>query len=100
VLAGISRGRCRIFLANEAYRKNYGNSGPAVTWLNLDSREAVDDLYRAWRASNATLISAPESKPWGLHEFTAADVDGNLFRVFYDLATPGRWVKGNHNEVS
>jgi len=27
-------------------------------------------------------------KSWGLHEFTAADPDGNLFRVFYDFATP------------
>jgi hypothetical protein len=32
----------------------------------------------------------PESKSWGLHEFTAADPDGNLFRVFYDFATPER----------
>jgi uncharacterized glyoxalase superfamily protein PhnB len=89
-LAGISRGNCRIFLANEQYRKEYGNVGPALTWLNLDSKEAVDELYRAWQASNARLMSAPESKPWGLHEFTAADLDGNLFRVFYDYATPGR----------
>ena len=29
-------------------------------------------------------------KPWGLHEFTVADPDGNLFRVFYDFATPER----------
>jgi predicted lactoylglutathione lyase len=89
-LAGISRGNCRIFLANEQYRKEYGNVGPALTWLNLDSREAVDELYRVWRSSNARLISEPKSKPWGLHEFTAADLDGNLFRVFYDFATPGR----------
>jgi hypothetical protein len=25
-----------------------------------------------------------------LHEFTVADLDGNLFRVFYDFATPER----------
>ena len=25
-----------------------------------------------------------------VHEFTAADPDGNLFRVFYDFATPKR----------
>jgi hypothetical protein len=52
--------------------------------------EEVDDLYRVWSASNAKLMSAPESKSWGLHEFTAADLDGNLFRVFYDFATPER----------
>ena len=89
-LAGISRGRCRIFLANAAYRKGYGNAGPAMTWLNLESKEQVDELHRAWSAAGARLMSAPASKPWGLHEFTAADPDGNLLRVFYDFATPER----------
>jgi uncharacterized glyoxalase superfamily protein PhnB len=89
-LAGISRGDCRIFLANQRYRAGYGNAGPTLTWLNLDSREEVDTLHREWHASDATLLSAPESKPWGLHEFTAADPDGNLFRVFHDFATPER----------
>ena len=87
-LAGISKGNCRLFLANPQYRRPYGNVGPALTWLNLESREEVDELYRVWSAGNAKLMSAPESKPWGLHEFTAADLDGNLFRVFYDFATP------------
>jgi predicted lactoylglutathione lyase len=89
-LAGISKGHCRMFLGNQQYRKAYGNVGPALTWLNLDSKEEVDELYRAWSASNAKLMSAPESKPWGLHEYTAADLDGNLFRVFHDFATPER----------
>ena len=92
-LAGISKGECRMFLAGEAYRKGYGNAGPALTWLNLDGKEDVDELYRAWNAAGATLISPPEAKPWGLHEFTAADADGNLFRVFYDFATPERLRK-------
>jgi uncharacterized glyoxalase superfamily protein PhnB len=89
-LAGISNGNCRMFLANSEYRKQYGNVGPVLTWLNLESKEEVDDLYRLWTTRKAKLISAPESKPWGLHEFTAADPDGNLFRVFYDFATPAR----------
>jgi uncharacterized glyoxalase superfamily protein PhnB len=89
-LAGISKGNCRMFLANQQYRRAYGNVGPTLIWLNLESKEEVDDLYRAWSASNARVMSAPESKPWGLHEFTAADPDGNLLRVFYDFATPER----------
>jgi uncharacterized glyoxalase superfamily protein PhnB len=86
-LAGISKGNCRMFLADQEHRKEYGNVGPTLIWLNLKSKEEVDQLYRVWNASNARLMSAPESKPWGLHEFTAADLDGNLFRVFYDFAT-------------
>ena len=89
-LAGISRGDCRMFLANQEFRRGYGNAGPTMTWLNLDSKEAVDELCRAWSSSSAKVLSAAESKPWGLHEFTAADLDGNFFRVFYDFATPER----------
>jgi catechol 2,3-dioxygenase-like lactoylglutathione lyase family enzyme len=87
-LAGISKGNCRMFLANENFRKGYGNVGPILIWLNLDGKDAVDELHRVWTASKARIISAPESKPWGLHEFTAVDLDGNFFRVFYDFATP------------
>jgi len=57
-----------------------------MTWLNLESKEEVDELYEIWNAGGATIISAPESKPWQLHEFTVSDLDGNLFRVFYDFS--------------
>ena len=89
-LAGLSRDHCRLFLAGPPFRKERGNVSPVLTWLNLSSKGEVDDLHQAWRATNAILLSAPESKSWGLHEFTAADPDGNLFRVFYDFATPER----------
>jgi uncharacterized glyoxalase superfamily protein PhnB len=89
-IAGISKGNCRLFLTNAAFREHYGNSGPVLIWLNLDSKEQVDALYQLWRENQAKIISPPESKPWGLHEFAAADLDGNLLRVFYDFATPER----------
>lgn len=89
-LAGISSDDCRLFLAGPTFRTACGNASPALTWLNLHSRAEVDDLHRAWRSTNAILLSEPESKPWGLHEFTAADPDGNRFRVFYDFASAER----------
>ncbi|MEO7996807.1 MAG: VOC family protein [Gemmatimonadaceae bacterium] len=89
-LAGISRDNCRLFLAGPSFRNERGTAAPVLTWLNLSSKTEVDDLYAAWRSTNAIFFSAPESKPFGLHEFTAADPDGNLFRVFYDFATPER----------
>lgn len=89
-LAGISRDNCRLFLAGPPFRAQRGNVSPVLTWLNLSSKAAVDDLHQAWRATDAIVLSTPTSKPWGLHEFTAADPDGNLFRVFYDFATPER----------
>ncbi len=89
-LAGVSRDRCRLFLAGPAFRQTTGNAGPVSTWLNLSSEREVDDLHRAWRSSDAILLSEPQSQPWGLHEFIAADPDGNRIRVFYDFATPRR----------
>src|SRR5678816_4496813 len=57
-LAGISRDHCRLFLAGPPFRKERGNVGPVLTWLNLSSKAEVDDLHQAWRASNAILLSA------------------------------------------
>jgi predicted lactoylglutathione lyase len=90
-IAGISKGNCRMFLTNRHFREQYGNAAPVLVWLNLDSKHGVDDLYETWSRSKARIVSPPESKPWKLHEFMVADVDGNLFRVFYDFSrdTPG-----------
>ena len=68
-LAGISRDNCRLFLAGSPFRTERGNVAPVLTWLNLSSKAEVDELHQAWGATNAILLSAPESKPWGLHEF-------------------------------
>lgn len=85
-IAGISNGDCRMFLTAPEFRQHHGNAPPVLIWLNLDSKQEVDELHELWNANGAKLISAPESKPWKLHEFTASDLEGNLFRVFYDFS--------------
>jgi len=85
-IAGISKGQCRMFLTDPDFRAHHGNAAPVVIWLNLESKEEVDELHEIWKAAEARIISPPESKPWKLHEFTASDLDGNLFRVFYDFS--------------
>jgi uncharacterized glyoxalase superfamily protein PhnB len=82
----VSRGDCRIFLTDDAFRGDGSARTPAVIWLNLESKAAVDELYDAWSTSGAEIVAGPESKPWNLHEFTARDLDGNRLRVFYDFA--------------
>jgi len=84
-IAGISRGNCRLFLTNRPFRENYRNVGPILFWLNLDSKAEVDELFTEWNAAHAKIVSKPEDKPWKLREFTVADLDGNLIRVFYDF---------------
>jgi uncharacterized glyoxalase superfamily protein PhnB len=82
----VSRGGCRLFLTDPDFRIDADATAPAVIWINLESKAEVDALHEAWSNSGARIVAAPESKPWNLHEFTAADLDGNLFRVFYDFA--------------
>jgi predicted lactoylglutathione lyase len=89
-IAGISKGSCRMFLTDRAFREQHGNAAPVVVWLNLNSKQEVDDLYQVWSHGQARIVSRPESKPWKLHEFTAADLDGNLLRVFYDFSREKR----------
>lgn len=84
-IAGISKGQCRMFLTDRAFREQHGNAAPVMVWLNLESKDEVDELHEIWKTAAAIITSPPESKPWKLHEFTAADLDGNLFRVFYDF---------------
>ena len=85
-IAGISKGHCRLFPTDHAFREQRGNAPPVLIWLNLDSNEEVDELYAIWNADGATIVSPPESKPWRLHEFTVSDPDGNLFRIFHDFS--------------
>lgn len=89
-IAGISKGDCRMFLTDRDFRAHHGNAPPVMIWLNLNSKEEVNELYEIWKASEAIIISVPESKPWKLHEFTASDLDGNLLRVFYDFSRDSR----------
>jgi catechol 2,3-dioxygenase-like lactoylglutathione lyase family enzyme len=84
-IAGISRGDCRLFLANRAFRETHGNVGPVLFWLNLSHKAEVDELFAEWTVRQAKILSEPEDKPWLLREFVAADLDGNLIRVFYDF---------------
>ena len=85
-LGQVSRGSCRIFLTDNSFRGDESTGTPVVIWLNLNSKAEVDELHMSWSSSGAQIVAKPESKPWNLHEFTARDLDGNLFRVFYDFA--------------
>jgi predicted lactoylglutathione lyase len=82
----VSQGACRMFLTNTPFHQSYGTGGPVMIWLNLDSKQEVDELYRRWRDAGAQVVAEPEDKPWHLREFRVSDPDGNQLRVFYDFA--------------
>jgi uncharacterized glyoxalase superfamily protein PhnB len=84
-IGGISQGDCRMFLTNASFHQTYGNGGSVVVWLNLTSKQEVDQLHERWAKAGARILAEPEDKPWNLREFTAGDPDGNRLRVFYDF---------------
>jgi uncharacterized glyoxalase superfamily protein PhnB len=86
-IAGISQGACRMFLTSAQFRQYYGTGERVMIWLNLNSKEEVDELYDRWKQAGAKIIAEPEDKPWHLREFRVADLDDNQLRVFYDFSS-------------
>ena len=84
-IGGISQGDCRMFLTNTPFRADQGSKSPVIVWLNLSSKQEVDELFERWHAAGATILEPVADKPWNLREFTVTDPDGNRLRVFYDF---------------
>ena len=84
-IGGVSQGDCRMFLTNAAFRAVHGLKAPVIIWLNLNSKQEVDELFERWKQTGANIIDAVENKPYNLREFRVADLDGNHLRVFYDF---------------
>ena len=84
-IGGISQGDCRLFLTNAPFRASDGRHSPVSVWLNLSSRQEVDELFERWKNTGARIVEPVEDKPWNLREFKVADLDRNQLRVFYDF---------------
>lgn len=74
-----------MFLTNAAFRAVHGPNSSVIVWLNLNSRQEVDELFARWKDAGAKVLEAVEDKPWNLREFRVADPDGNQLRAFYDF---------------
>jgi len=75
-IGSVSRDNVVIFL-----RRRLPPFEPAVHWVFA---EDVDATYRELRSSGANIVEPLEKKPWGLTQFTVADLDGNRFYFHHD----------------
>ena len=75
-IGAVSRGNSVIFL-----RRRTPPFEPAVHWMFA---EDIDASYRDLVASGANIVEPLEKKPWGLRQFTVADLDGNRFYFHHD----------------
>ena len=69
-----------MFLTNAPFRAVHGPKSPVIVWLNLNSKQEVDDLFERWNDTGAQIVEVVEDKPWNLREFRVADPDGNQLR--------------------
>jgi len=63
------------------FRKRKPPFEPAVHWVFA---EDLDATYHELQSSGANIVEPLEKKPWGLRQFTIADLDGNLFYFHHD----------------
>jgi hypothetical protein len=48
-IGGISQEDCRMFLTNAPFRAAHGPQNPVIVWLNLNSKQEVDELFARWK---------------------------------------------------
>jgi catechol 2,3-dioxygenase-like lactoylglutathione lyase family enzyme len=98
--AGLSRGRCTIFLSE-------GDQGNPGSWVWIGVNDA-DALLVEYRRTGAKIRHFPTNYSWA-YEMQVEDLDGNILRIGSDskkdqpigewLDMQGRrWVPGPNNE--
>jgi len=58
------------------FRKRQPPFEPAVHWIYAAD---IEQTCQQLQTSGANIVDPLESKPWGVRQFTAQDLDGNLF---------------------
>ena len=75
-IGAVSRGEVAIF-----FRRRVPPFEPAVHWVFA---EDIDKSYAELKSLGANIVEPLERKPWGLRQFTLADLDGNVFYFHHD----------------
>ena len=75
-MGAVSRDNVAIF-----FRRRSQPFEPAVHWIFAAD---IDATYAELRSLGARIVEPLEKKPWGLHQFTVEDIDGNRFYFHCD----------------
>jgi uncharacterized glyoxalase superfamily protein PhnB len=75
-IGAVSRGDVVIF-----FRRRTPPFEPAVHWVFADD---IDATYDELTSLGANIVEPLETMPWGLRQFTVADLDGNRFYFHHD----------------
>jgi uncharacterized glyoxalase superfamily protein PhnB len=69
----VCMGRTEVFLRRE-------EPPWTPTWCCVRVDDA-DALYAIYRERGANIVERPDSKPWGIREFSLRDPNGHYFRI-------------------
>lgn len=79
--AGVSRGKwsgAMVTIQLSQVPKDREIVPSASLFIRVDTR--IDDLHAQYVANGATILEAPEDKPWGFREFAIKDMNGHVLR--------------------
>ena len=81
--AGVSRGKTRILLVEDADRAARCRGSEVVVYV-----KGVEALYEELRRSGAQIVRELDERPWGTQDFTVQDPNGFLM-IFTEA--PDEW---------
>lgn len=62
------------------FRKTTPPFEPAIHWVFAEN---LDATYEELKSLGANIVDPLQTKPWGIRQFTVADLDGNLFYIHH-----------------
>ena len=74
-IGAVVNGRTTLFL-----RQRQSPFEPSVHWIFTPE---IDTAYQEMQSTGANIVDTLETKPWGVRQFTIADLDGNLFHIHH-----------------
>src|SRR6266498_5291830 len=93
-IAQVSKGNCRIFLTNHAFREQHGNAAPVLIWLNLNSKTKLITCTRRGAAATHELFLSQSRNPGSCMNSRPRIWMAICFA--FSTTLPGNWLIADH----